>query len=95
MNARKDCLSSLRNLAFQLFTGLSAVLAQMEQPVDSAIRPKPVEPVPQTVPVAEQTPILPVHLQPTQPVPQIPHMDIAVASSPKLADEVYKTKFYL
>ena len=83
MNARKDCLSSLRNLAFQLFTGLSAVLAQMETPVDSAIRPKPVEPVP--VPVPEQ-PVLPVHLQSAQ--PQIPRMDMQVENSPKLAEEV-------
>ena len=83
MNARKDCLSSLRNLAFQLFTGLSAVLAQMETPVDSAIRPKPVEPVP--VPVPEQQ-VLPVHLQSAQ--PQIPRMDLQVENSPKLAEEV-------
>jgi hypothetical protein len=67
MNSRRDCLSSLRNLAFQLFTGLSAVLAQMERggaetpvdPIDASVKiptepPRDVSPipVPQTAPIA-------------------------------------------
>lgn len=31
--AKKDYLNGLRNLAFQLFTGLSAVLTQMPEPI--------------------------------------------------------------
>lgn len=30
-NPKKECLTSLRNLAFQLFTGLSTMLAQIDQ----------------------------------------------------------------
>lgn len=52
MTARRDCLASLRNLAFQLFTGLSAVLAQMEQPLSeqNLHHTEPPKPLERTVP---------------------------------------------